>query len=358
VILEIVITPRPAASEDDVVTGRLLSYASADAVSQIHDVVAANPGSGLLIRGEKSAQVARRVRPAVAAHVGTVRPVVGIDVGMWSTLIASAAAPMRLPVEDEGLFPLGLNEWADDLLRNGADFVFTPSLFVRCADWPALRGVLRTASSVHRPHVVFTLVATEAAMLDPAHLGCFVRTLQVEAAGHRFAFVFADKAKPLARRERLAGLRKVLAEFPGSLVFGTEILVGTDVITQGCAAAVGLTGGLRRPRRPWDEGGNPPAKKMVPGLFLRELWETRSPSVYADWFANRRAPTCAACGGRSLDRFSSHPLDKQQVLRHNVHAWLDVLDEISGRPSANGLALSSLSMVPARGFRVSIHGAG
>jgi hypothetical protein len=233
VILEIVITPRPAASEDDVVTGRLLSYASADAVSQIHDVVAANPGSGLLIRGEKSAQVARRVRPAVAAHVGTVRPVVGIDVGMWSTLIASAAAPMRLPVEDEGLFPLGLNEWADDLLRNGADFVFTPSLFVRCADWPALRGVLRTASSVHRPHVVFTLVATEAAMLDPAHLGCFVRTLQVEAAGHRFAFVFADKAKPLARRERLAGLRKVLAEFPGSLVFGTEILVGTDVITQG-----------------------------------------------------------------------------------------------------------------------------
>jgi hypothetical protein len=90
---------------------------------------------------------------------------------------------------------------------------------------------------------------------------------------------------------------------------------------------------------------------MVPGLFLRELWETRSPSVYADWFANRRAPTCAACGGRSLDRFSSHPLDKQQVLRHNVHAWLDVLDEISGRPSANGLALSSLSMVPARGFR-------
>ena len=114
----------------------------------------------------------------------------------------------------------------------------------------------------------------------------------------------------------------------------TEVIVGVDVITRGGAAAIGLTGSLRRPRRPWDEGGAPPAKDFVPGLFLRELWETRSPRVYADWYANRQAPTCTACGGRAIDRFTSHELDKRQVLRHNVHTWLEVLGEItSGTPS-------------------------
>jgi hypothetical protein len=56
-------------------------------------------------------------------------------------------------------------------------------------------------------------------------------------------------------RERLAGLRALTSEFPDSLIIAADVLVGTDVITHGGAAAVGLTGSLRQPKRPWDDGG-------------------------------------------------------------------------------------------------------
>lgn len=334
----------------DVLAGRLLSYCAAGDVDLIDGLLRAHPATGLVVRGAKACDVLAQLPESGSTH-----PLV-VDLGAWAGTEASVEAPMCLPVD--GLFPVDLDMWASSLIDHGASVVLTPSLFVRCADWAALRAVLRTGATTSRSQVR-TLVPTDAAMLEPALLGVFLRVLTEHAGGRRLVFVFADRKEPLAGRDRMVGLRSVLVHFPGSLVMGADVLAATDVVARGGVGAVGLTGSLRRPRRPGDRGG-PPAKGWIPGLFLRQMWETRSPSVYADWFANSPSPTCSDCGGRALDGFSADPNDKRQVLRHNVHAWLDVHTEITRRQPAaakewlhwercRGLAAhAALRPVPAR----------
>lgn len=309
--------------EHDVLAGLLLAYGAAQDVGQVEDVVREHPASGFVVRGAKGCDTVARLRLA-----GLAQPLV-FDLGAWSKQVATAAAPMGLPID--GLFPIELDRWACDVAGRGASVVLTPSRFVSLGSWAALRAVLRVGAAVAVPQVR-TLVATDAAMLEPARRGKFLDTIGVHAGGRRLAFVFADKKEPLAHRERMTGLRSVLARFPGSLVLGAEVLAATDVVAHGGSAAVGLTGGLRRPLRPGDGGGGPQMSKgWMPGLFLRQIWETRSPGVYADWFANSASPTCGECGDRALDGFSPDPADKRAVLRHNVHAWMQVHAEIMRR---------------------------
>ena len=330
-ILQIVTNPLPAASRDDTLTRRLLGYLAADDAFKVHDRVGADLPMGLLLKGEGAARTAWKIR-----RMSSPTRCVGVDVGAWSKSIASPQRPLQLDGQAGGLFPIDLEEWADDVLRDAAaDFVLTPSRFIQHADWTSLQQLLRVASPVRGRDDVFTLIATDAAMLDAPQLALVLDTLRAHGTDQRLAFVFAGASKPLARPRRLAGLRTLLAAFPGSLVLGVEVLAGFDVLTHAGSAAIGLTGSLRRPQRPTDDGGGPPAKDFVPGLFLRELWETRSPRVYADWYANRQTPTCAGCGGRAVDRFTRDERHKQQILRHNLHALIVVLGYITGRaPSA------------------------
>lgn len=313
-----------AAGEDDVLAGRLLGYLAADDAFKVQDLIGSGQHTGLLLKGEGAPRTAWKIRQA-----GPLTRCVGVDVGAWSKSIASPQRPMQLAAPADGLFPIDLRVWADDVLRGAAaDFVLTPSLFIQHADWTSLRHLLHATSPVRGRDDVFTLIATDAAMLDAPQLACFLDTLLVHGPEQRLAFVFAGASKPLARPRRLAALRTLLAALPGSLVLGIEGLAGFDVLTHAGSAAIGLTGSLRRPQRPTDGGGGPVAKDFVPGLFLRELWETRSPRVYADWYANSQTPTCAECGGRAVDRFTRHDLHKQQILRHNLHAWMEVVTEV------------------------------
>lgn len=214
----------------------------------------------------------------------------------------------------------------------GADAVLTPSKFVPLGDWAALRAVLRAGEQTKLPEVV-TLIATDAAMLEPT----YVRTFVDGAVTHRpVAFVFAEKDRPLQRRGRVAGLRYLMSQRPGCFLVATEPVVATDAYAHGASgAAIGISGGTRKPQRPGDSGGGGNAKGFVPSLFLRDLWEHRSPDIYADWFANSVSPTCPACNGRALDVFDTTNADKDVVLRHNVHTWLAVLDELRARTRAD-----------------------
>jgi hypothetical protein len=56
----------------------------------------------------------------------------------------------------------------------------------------------------------------------------------------------------------------------------------------------------------------------LPGLFLEELLELRSPMIYADWYANSRSPYCATCA-RPLDVFGPTSTDKAVIIGHNLH---------------------------------------
>ncbi len=256
----------------------------------------------------------------------SVQQSVVVDAGAWTTTIATPDAPLDLPADEEVLVPLSLGEWAASWLNAGAEGVLTPSRFVPSGDWSALKAVLVAGAQASDPRVA-TLVATDAVMLGSVRLEEFLLTVDEQRGGRPLAFVFAASSSPLASRTKVVGLRALLGAFPGSLVVGCDVLVGTDVVVHRGVAAVGLRSSQRRPRRPQDGGGGPPSKGWMPGMFLRELWETHSPSIYADWYSNRPAPVCTRCG-RGPESFTADAVDKDAVLVHNVHAWLDVLTEL------------------------------
>jgi hypothetical protein len=299
-------------------TGTLLAYANHDWYDAAVSETARHSRSGLVLAEEEAVPILRRLKAG-----GYTRALV-FDPRLWARQVVSVRAPMVMP-ESGGLFQVTLDEWAAGIVADGATAVFTPSKFVQAADWPALDAVVRAGNAASRPELI-TLIAADAAMLDDVHRVKFIDS--VKHSSRATAFLFAAARKPLATWGRAAGLRDLVSALPGCLLLGTEVLAATDVLAHGAgAAAIGLTGGLRRPNRPGDQGGGNNAVGGVPGLFLRDLWEQRSPSMYADWYAGRPSPHCSTCG-RVLDSFGSTRSEKKVVLRHNVHAWLEVFSDI------------------------------
>jgi hypothetical protein len=301
------------------IVGRFLAYVTGEYQDLAMAVTASSSASGIVVRDSSPLDALRRSRAS------GYRPSVALDVGAWTTQVATPKSPTLLHAPG-ALMQISLDSWASDLLSAGAAAVLTPSKFVRAGNWAALQAVLDAGKETSLPGVL-TLVATDAAMLNSSYLRVFSRALS--GANRPLALLFAAKDKPLAGRGRAAALRKVMSVVPGCLLLAVEPITAADAFSYGAScAAIGLSGGLRRPRRPGDRGGGPNAKDFVPGLFLRDLWEHRSPGTYADWYANSPSPTCGACGGRALDEFGSDEADKEAVLRHNVHEWLGVHTEI------------------------------
>jgi len=302
--------------------GRSLAYTTKEHQELAMAATASVAASGIAVRDASPLEVLKRVKDRrYACHVL-------VDIGAWTRQVASDRSPTFLHQPGALIPRISLDEWASPLLAAGASTVLTPSKFVRGGDWRSLRGVIEAGDESNLPEVV-TLVATDAAMLDAPYRQRFVRALS--AAERPIALIFAAKSHPLGHRGRPAGLRQVVSEIGSCIVLAIEPITAADALSFGAAAAIGMTGGLRRPRRPYDPKGGPDARNFTPGLFLRELWEHRSPDTYADWFANSLSPTCPACGNRALDAFGRNPADKDAVLRHNVHAWLRVHADLQGR---------------------------
>src|SRR5690606_11757631 len=100
-----------------------------------------------------------------------------------------------------------------------------------------------------------------------------------------------------------------------------EPLIASDAAAHGAEIiSVGVAGGLRVPSMP--SGGGPRfSRDFLPGLFLRDLLELRSPSVFADWYAGQVTPYCERCG-RHLTVFNSRSRsDLQAITRHNLHEF-------------------------------------
>lgn len=307
-----------------VLSGTLLAYAQAESPASVAvaRVTAGHARGGLVLRGSGSAVQVRALR------AGGDRQTLVVDVGAWAGGDATARKPLALPRGD-ALFHVGLDEWAEGHAKAGADAVLSPSLFVRADDWAAVRAVVAAGREATRSDV-WTLLATDAAALEPRRLPVLLDIVGEESGGRPMAFVFAGPSEPLAAAGRAAGMRALVAALPGSLVVGVDALMGTDIAARGGAAAIGATGSLRRPVRPGDPSGGF-ANGYAPGAFLRDLWELRSPDTYADWYANSPSPVCEPCGDRALDSFTNSPADKARVFAHNAHSWLGVLDEIARR---------------------------
>jgi hypothetical protein len=249
------------------------------------------------------------------------------DTRHWASHFATPAEPTET---SSTLFDLDM--WAASaVLRSGARRVLTPTGFVRLGDGASLAAVLIETAQANHPGLV-TFIATDADALTPKHLPDFLGALE-QTPDRQFAFLFAHKAKPLASYARLNGLRALLARFPGSYILGVDVPAGTDAIAHGAGwVGIGASSSRRWPRRPGDKGGGPLAAGYLPGTFLRELLEMRSPVIYADWYANSRSPMCGTCG-RPLDSYRPTPSDKALIIAHNVHAIRDFALELTARPA-------------------------
>jgi hypothetical protein len=170
-------------------------------------------------------------------------------------------------------------------------------------------------------------VATDADVLRAKHLPAFMSVLQ-DSSLKRFAFLFAYKDQPFAQYDRLRGLRQLFANFPGSMLLGADVPVGTDAIVHGAGwVGIGASSSRRMERRPCDSGGGAFSADYLPGAWVRELMEMRSPSIYADWYANSPSPTCARCR-RPLESYQPNLPDRSALIAHNLHGITDFATEI------------------------------
>ncbi len=208
-----------------------------------------------------------------------------------------------------------------------------PTGFVRLGDGASLAAVLNETAYASHPALV-TFVATDAETLSTRHLPGFLDVLH-QTPRRQLAFVFADKAKPLASYQRLKGLRTLLSRFPGSYILGLDVPAGTDAMAHGAGwVGIGASSSRRWPCRPGDSGGGPPAAGYLPGFFLREVLEMRSPAIYTDWYANSRSPICRTCG-RPLESYRPTPPDKALIITHNMHAIHDFALELTAEAIAD-----------------------
>jgi hypothetical protein len=53
----------------------------------------------------------------------------------------------------------------------------------------------------------------------------------------------------------------------------------------------------------------------------------RTPTIYADWYANSPTPTCRGCQ-RSLESYQPSSSDKTLLIKHNLHGITDFAAEI------------------------------
>jgi hypothetical protein len=288
------------AAQHCAMTGSLLMVSSTEAIEQIALLQTATP------------------------NLGTIA-----DTRYW----ASHFATPEEPTETSSML-LDLDMWADSALRtSGAWQVLAPTGFVRLGDGASLAAVLAETAQANHPGLV-TFVATDADALTPRYLPDFLNALD-EARHRHLAFLFAHKAKPLASYPRLSGLRTLLSRFPDSDILGVDVPAGTDAIAHGAGwVGIGASSGRRWPRRPGDTGGSPLAAGYLPGSFLRELLEMRSPAIYTDWYANSRSPICRTCG-RPLDSYRPTSPDKALIIAHNMHAIHGFTLELTAQTAAD-----------------------
>jgi hypothetical protein len=309
--------------------GRLLVHVSeTDVDDELLTLIESTPESGLILWGSGASGLRRTRR--------RFRGLVGHDAGLWRSVLATPTNPLPgLGDPDElVLVPVDLDQYLGSIAAAGADFVLTPSGFVPAGAWSTLRALLSATARTERRDVL-TLVPTDAQMLDPAYRSQL--TDELATTGRPLALVFAASSQPFGKPGRVAALRELLATLPGLTVLATEYLVASDVLVRGGTASVGFHRTLRCPVRPTDPDPDGMAKGWLPGLFLRELWENRSPSVYADWYAFRSSsPHCDPCG-RDVDDFEPTSEDRLQIRRHNVHALMAVLADLRRSPDPASL---------------------
>ena len=187
------------------------------------------------------------------------------DTGAWRREPASGSGPLA---DVDTLF--GLDGWCSlNFPVDSGLSAYAPARFVPAEDRAGRQELL--AATRDLPPNIQTLVPTDAAVLDAKRRDAFFDDLE-GTAERPFTFVFADRANPMGRYQRLVGMRQLLKRHPGSGIVQVDPLVAADALAHGAGwVAVGASSSRRLPGRPSDPSGGRMAAGFLPGLFLLEL---------------------------------------------------------------------------------------
>jgi len=180
-----------------------------------------------------------------------------VDTRHWSSHVATP----QEPTETSSALT-DLDWWAESAVQaSGGRWILAPTGFVRLGDGASLAAVLSETAHASHPALV-TFVATDAEVLSTRYIDGFLDLLD-RTPRRPMAFVFADKAKPLANYQRLKGLRTLLSHFPGSYILGVDVPAGTDAVAHGAGwVGIGASSSRRWPCR-------------LPVTPLKGFWCTR-----------------------------------------------------------------------------------
>ena len=240
------------------------------------------------------------------------------DSGWWQSHYATTISATEA-TDPLSLVPMTLDGWAVQALAGSrAQRVLTPSAFVAANDWPALQTlVAELAATTHRSLIRF--IPTDASMLEAHSIVRFAQVMQ-PLQGSEVGFLFGGGSEPMARKARLAGLRRILQAHPGALVIGIDPVVASDAAVHGSGQVfVGVSRTFRMPSPPGRTRGGKNSKGFMPGIFNRDLLSIRSPDIFADWYVNHPSPTCSVCR-RAIDDYTSSAVDKAAIIEHNLHS--------------------------------------
>jgi hypothetical protein len=302
--------------------GSVLIHAGRQELALALEEVRGHPRSGLVFAGVPDAHA----RAAFQELGGRVV----LDQARWRKAMADPVDLFGFVAEDHGqrsLFPAPT--LADYVAAAPEDVahVLTPTGFIPADRLDLMAMVIHAAASCDDSRTV-ALIPTDAAVLDGPRASDLLHLL-ANSPGP-VAVVLTGKPQPFGAKNRVAGLRALLSAAPGTMVLASEPAIALDSVLHGAGvASVGVTSVLRKPGSLGDSAGF--ANGRVSGMFLRDLWEHRSPPTYAEWYEGSREPRCRMCEVRSFASYDCSSRDKAQITRHNVHAWLQVLDEIDKR---------------------------
>lgn len=283
--------------------------------------VAADSGIAVIMRDQSQAPQIRQVL-GVHRHAAVM-----VDPGRWRHEIGTRKRPLDLP--GMGLTTMDLATWTTTYRSaTSADAVFTPSLFVPAGDWDTLRALCNElGAGLTADHTTVGLIATDAAVLDPASITQFLNELQ-PLRHLRLGFVFGGRREALAKSGRLTSLRALLEQHRGSWLLGVDGLIASDALAANAGlVGVGIRSGMRWPASPGNPSNTPRAVGFVPGRFHRDLLTYRSPVVFADWYIDSVPSACAVCG-RPPTRYTPSEEGHNEISAHNVHAVASLCGDV------------------------------
>lgn len=307
------ITTRPEPPDVlEALRGRLLLQVNPVRVSRHLDHVFTSHSGLILSGGERTSEKAYQLRQDGYSGV------VLADPALYLKDAATQDDPFLSPGNQASTFG-ALEDALSTQLARGATAAMSPTGYIHAEDFGALKAAAADITGLDDPRMIFA-VPLSVAWLHNDPVRQLIAVLQTVPGAK--AIMLGGQMDPLARQRTIAvaNLCKVIAEVPDTALIRTDIAAFGALAHGAVFSAFGMGSAQRHivppPEKPKSSkgGGNSPAV-LYPDLMSFFLGEKIAKHFAA--VADAPTCTCAICGGRALDRFTSRDTEKEAI-GHNV----------------------------------------